>query len=305
MKRRFAIALPVAALLLGGLWWTLRGAAPQFHAEYAEPQAAIADDAAMRMTAMTSAAPAALQAGAVQLALLGAAAPDRYLIRNATLTIEADEPRAAVAAIQSAVRSADGYVSNLRESQDGLGGVHIGLTVRVPEAALDAALAGMESLGKVLAKNIATQDVTDEFVDLDARIRNMKRAEERILDHLTRTGDLADIISVEHELTRIRDEVERMEGRMRVLDNRIRFSTIELTLQQTPAAQPVTPAATFSSGKVLSDAVRSLVERLQVAWAAAIWLAVWSVLWLPALAAVYLVARRLRKGMATDVGVGA
>lgn len=305
MKRRLAIALTVAALLLGALWWSLRGAAPQFHAEYAEPQAVMADDAAMRMTAMASAAPAALEAGAVQLALLGAAEPDRYLIRNATLTLETPDPRAAVAAIQSAVRSADGYVSNLRESQDGLGGVHVGLTVRVPEAALDGTLAGIEALGKVLAKNVATQDVTEEFVDLDARIRNMKRAEERILDHLTRTGDLTDIIAVEHELARIRDEVERMEGRMRVLDNRIRFSTIELTVQQTPAAQPVTPAATFSSGKVLSDAVRALVERLQIAWALVIWLAVWSVLWLPALAAVYLIARRLRKSATTRSGVGA
>jgi hypothetical protein len=240
-------------------------------------------------------------AGNVALAVAGASQgnPERYLIRNAWLTLETEDPRRTLESIQRSIQDAGGYVSNLSEAQNPYGNRQITLSVRVPESALDAALATLDSLGKVMNKRITTQDVTEEFVDLDARLRNMKRAEERILEHLDRTGDLEDIIKVEHELTRIRQQVEQMEGRLRFLDHRVRYSTIELAIQEKPKAQPVVPAATFSTGQVFSEAVRSLVAWSQGLWSAAIWLGVWAVVWLPVVLVLIFAGRRIRRGFAT------
>ncbi|EMB16759.1 hypothetical protein RE6C_02574 [Rhodopirellula europaea 6C] len=91
------------------------------------------------------------------------------------------------------------------------------------------------------------QDVTEEFVDVEARIRNNKKLEERIITMLEeRTGKLSDVLEIERELSRVREEIERMEGRLRVLSDRSALATI--TIQCREEKEYVPPAApTFSS----------------------------------------------------------
>ena len=74
----------------------------------------------------------------------------------------------------------------------------------------------VEGLGKILDKQVNTEDVTEEFVDSSARVRNLKSAELRLLDHLTKTGKLSDTLLIEKELTRVRQEVEQIEGRLKI-----------------------------------------------------------------------------------------
>jgi predicted nuclease with TOPRIM domain len=147
-------------------------------------------------------------------------------------------------------------------------------------------------LGKVLNRHVSTEDVTEEYVDTDARLRNLKRTEERLLAHLDRTGELKGIVEVERELNRVREEIERLEGRLRYLSHRVDFSTFNVTFQEKPKAEPVVPPETFSIAKIASQATRGLVGFLQGLSKCIVWLGIWSVVWVPLLLLVLFLARR-------------
>jgi hypothetical protein len=147
----------------------------------------------------------------------------------------------------------------------------------------------------VLAKNVNTEDVTEEYTDTDARVRNLKKTEERLLDHLSKAFLIDNTLKIETELSRVREQLERLEGRLRYLGHRVRFSTIAVTLQEKPKAEALRPVQTFSSAQVVSEALRSLVAFGQRLWERVLWLAVWSPVWGLLLALAVLVYRRLRK----------
>jgi hypothetical protein len=207
--------------------------------------------------------------------------PDRYLIKNATLTVEAEDVRNATAALVKAVQAAKGYVSDMHEQSDGIGGLSATMQVRVPYTAFDQSMQQLSGLGKVLDKQVTAEDVTEEFVDTQAKVRNLKRTEIRLLDHLGRTGKLSDTLLIEKELNRVRQEVEQLEGRVRFLSHRIAFSSISVTLQQKAKVQALMPAESYSPAKEGSEAVRSLVEFGRGLLSIVIWVAVWIPVWLP------------------------
>jgi hypothetical protein len=145
----------------------------------------------------------------------------------------------------------------------------------------------------VAEKQITAEDVTEEFVDSQAKLHNLQRTELRLLQHLNQTARLSDILLVEREVNRVRGEIEQLQGRLRFLEHRIAFSTITLTLSEAPRPQQVVPEQSYSGGKQASDAMRSLVSFLQVIWTTAIWVAVWAVVWIPAAVVLWLGYRRL------------
>jgi hypothetical protein len=226
---------------------------------------------------------------------------DRYLIRNATLSLVARDPRAAAAKLTAAVTAARGYVSETGESVDELGSRSITLQARVPYDRFDRVMGEVEGLGRVAEKQIGAEDVTEEFVDSQARLRNLKRAEARLLEHLNRTGRLADVLLVEKELNRVRGEIEQLEGRLRFLTHRVAFSTLAVTISEAARPQAIVPPESFSSGKEASTAIRSLVAFAQFLWTGTIWTAIWAIVWLPLTLAAWLLARRLRRAPRQEV----
>jgi hypothetical protein len=228
----------------------------------------------------------------VILTALQESRPDRYLIRNATLTLEVRDARQASRALIAAVAAAWGYVAESHESVDDLGRRSAVITVRVPSGGFDGSLSQIEALGRVLDKQVTAEDVTEEFVDSQARLANLQQTEQRLREHLGHAGRLSDILLVERELTRVRGQIEQLQGRLRYLAHRIAYSTLAVTLSEAPRPQAVVPPETYSSGKVASDAMRSLVAFGQTVWSGAIWMAVWAVVWLPVTLAAWLAYRR-------------
>lgn len=215
------------------------------------------------------------------LATLTASQPERYLIKTASITLEVKETKVAIERLTQLVKDHKGYVSDLQEWTDPLGNQSATVTFRVPASRFEDAINGVKALGKALSVQVNSEDVTEEYVDIGAQLRNLKRTEERLLGHLSRTGKLADTLAVERELSRVRQEIERLEGRLRFLSHRVAYCTLSVTLRQSARTQPLVPPETFSTGKVASDAVRALVAFAQSLWAVVIWLAVWAVVWLP------------------------
>ncbi|HLK60729.1 MAG TPA: DUF4349 domain-containing protein [Chthonomonadaceae bacterium] len=229
------------------------------------------------------------------LAAMTESEPDRYLIKNATLTIETSDVRKAGSQLTATAQALKGYTSDSHETVDALGSRSLTVTVRVPYQQFDAFLQQNEALGKVLDKQVTAQDVTEEFVDSQSKLRNLKKTEERLLDHLSKTGKLSDTLLVETELTRVREGIEELEGKVRFMAHRIAFSTINVTFKEAARPQAMTPPESYSAGQVTSEAMRSFVGFLQGALSVVIWLAIWAVVWVPALLLARYVFRRLQK----------
>ncbi len=103
----------------------------------------------------------------------------------------------------------------------------------MPVDRFDSFVSAVSRLGEVRTNHVGSQDVTEECFDTDARIRNKQEEEKRLLKHLAEsTGKLEDILSVERELTRVRGEIEQMQGRLRFLANRAELSTVTITVTE-------------------------------------------------------------------------
>lgn len=106
-------------------------------------------------------------------------------------------------------------------------------TLRIPVESYQQCLAAARGLGEVRSVRSDSQDVSEEYYDVEARIRNKKEEEERLRQHLVdSTAKLEDILDVEKEISRVREEIERMEGRMRVLRELTSYSTVRIRVDE-------------------------------------------------------------------------
>jgi hypothetical protein len=155
------------------------------------------------------------------------------LIRTANIGIKVDSLEVAMAALRRLAAALGGAVGNVSVSAGEFQVRSATLELRVPSARFADAMAGMSPIGKVEYSNENAEDVGEEYVDLTARIANSKRLESRLIDLLaTRTGKLEDVLAVERELARVREEIERHEGRVRYLSTRVATSTLTVTVSE-------------------------------------------------------------------------
>lgn len=230
-----------------------------------------------------AASPDAEQGAKLTLASMSDSQADRYLIKNAVTVIEAKDVLDAAKQAKEAAKAVNGYVSNSHESVDNLGLRNVTLELRVPSSQFDASMNRLEAIGRVLDNQVTSEDVTEQYVDTDAQLRNLKQTEARLLDHLQKTGKLSDTLLVETELTRVRESANELEGKLRFMSHRVTFSTIGLTFKEPGHIEPIAPAESFSLGQVTSQAMRSFTGFLQSVISVGIWALIWSVLWAPIL----------------------
>jgi Domain of unknown function (DUF4349) len=155
------------------------------------------------------------------------------LIRSGTASIEVDSLEPGIARVRELARHVGGYVANT-SLQAGRNQTHAAtLEIRLPASRYDEALSGLKPIGRVESVNVSAEDVGEEFVDVTARVANAHRLELRLIDVLaTKTGKLKDVLDVERELGRVREDVERMEGRLRYLRTRVSVSTLVIAVHE-------------------------------------------------------------------------
>ena len=168
-------------------------------------------------------------------------AASAMIIRTGVAGIEVDSLDTAIARVRTLALRVNGYVANttVQGGKDQLRSAS--LEVKIPAERFDDVLAGLAPIGKVESVNVNAEDVGEEYVDITARVENAHRLEARIIDLLAnRTGKLQDVLSVEHELARVREEIERYEGRMRFLRSRAALSTLTIEVHEhAPIIVPV------------------------------------------------------------------
>jgi hypothetical protein len=228
------------------------------------------------------AAPAADGEAALPGASMSAAQP-RQIIARANITLVIQETEGAVAAITQLVTELGGYVSNanLYKSQYGDNELLQGtMTLRVPAEQTDQTLARLEELAvSVRSKTLNREDVTDQYTDLQAQLRNLQATENELRELLAEVrakpdARPEDILTVHQHLTNIRGQIEQVQGRRNMFDNLIALATIEVTLVPDPISQPLIVEG-WRASAVLRSAVSALVEALRGVATAAIWLVVY------------------------------
>jgi hypothetical protein len=155
------------------------------------------------------------------------------LIRNGQATVQVTRLDDAVAKLRQTAAQLGGFVANT--SIVGGKDEHrsASLEIRVPSAEFDAAVTALGGLGKVESVTATVQDVGEEYVDLGARAANARHMEARLVEMLAqRTGKLSDALTVEQELRRVREEIERYDARMKFLERRTSLSSIEVNLHE-------------------------------------------------------------------------
>ena len=164
---------------------------------------------------------------------------ERKIIRNGDFTIESKNPSEDQRKIASIAESLGGFVVTSefkRAASSDSSGSSVNVIVRVPSAQFDKAINEIIKTGsQVLYKKTSGKDVTEEFVDLEARLRAKHALENQYLEIMKRASKISDVLEVQEKLTDVRTEIEQMEGRRRYLDNQASLSTINITLQS-PAA---------------------------------------------------------------------
>jgi hypothetical protein len=172
-----------------------------------------------------------------QQAVPGSEPPfDRKVIRSGEIAVEVEKFDDAARRLLSIAEAAGGFIAD--SSYDESGGVPRGsFVVRVPANRFGEVVRQIEQLGTVQRRHITGQDVTEEFIDLDARVRNLERQEARLLTFMDRATKIPDLMTVQQEVSRVRGEIERLKGRMRFLSNRVDLATIQAEVSQKPKKQ--------------------------------------------------------------------
>ncbi|HEV7367231.1 MAG TPA: DUF4349 domain-containing protein [Gemmatimonadales bacterium] len=177
----------------------------------------------------------------------------RLIVRTGQASIEVDSLEPAMAELRRIAQRVGGFVADA-SVQSGRNQLRTAtLQLKVPASRFDDLTQGLEPLGKLQFVNVSAEDVSEEFVDLTARVANGHRLEERLIELLrTRTGKLQDVLSVERELARVREEIERMEGRMRFLKNSAQLSTLSVNLYE-----PAPIIASHPGRNVIAEAFKT------------------------------------------------
>jgi hypothetical protein len=232
----------------------------------------------------------------------------RMIVRTVSLSILVDNTDATLAYVTTVIEQYKGYVAEsnrwIADNQ-----VFANVTIRVPADSLEAVRAALRSQAiRVESETMSGQDVTEEYVDLGARLRNLEATEKELLALMTEIrenrGKAEDILAVHRELTQIRSEIESLKGRMQYLERSAALATINLTIRPKESPTPVLERARWSPLVTLSKALRGFVSFLQVMADLLIYLLIFSPVVLVPILVIWLLARAIRRRKAKKSQAG-
>ncbi len=155
------------------------------------------------------------------------------IAQTASLSIIATNYDEASAAIERLAAANGGYVEKLDAKAQTGSARELSATLRVPAKQLDSFLADLRKLGHVEEESRGNEEVSAQYVDLQARLKAARATEQRLIELLgTRTGKLSDVLEAERELARVRGEIESMQGQNAVLVHRVSYATVQVELSE-------------------------------------------------------------------------
>ena len=196
-------------------------------------------------------------------------AADRVIVRTAQTSLLVSDIPDAMSSIERLAESLGGWVISANRDSANFGFV----SFRVPAELLDSALDAVRDMAETVeTESIDSRDVTDEFVDLTARLRNQLAAEEALLDLLDRAETVEDALEIRRELVAVREEIERLEGRITLIEQTAAYSLINVSLRRAPSEMTVDAGEDISGAVGLPVRFRATfsppegIENFEVKW---------------------------------------
>ena len=213
---------------------------------------------------------------------------DRKIVMTGSITMEVGDISKSQADITDIASQYKGYVvsSNLRADQDDPTGY---ISIRIPAGSFNDVMQKLRALAmKVTYENANSQDVTEQYMDLAAQLKNYQATEAQYLELLKKADNVKDILDVQRELSTVRGDIERIKGRMQYLERTSDMSLIEVTLQK---SKPL-GESTWDVAGIFKSAVDGLIVLGKAILGILIWLLVFSPVWIIALVIIFLVRRK-------------
>jgi hypothetical protein len=213
----------------------------------------------------------------------------RRIIYSADVVLAVENLAIAARDIEGKVKQYGGFVagSELGAEGDSTSTRRTGTwKVRIPVAQFESFVKSLRGIGDVVNTKISSEDVSEEFYDVEARLRNKQAEEARLLQHLkVSTAQLSDILAVEREISRVREEIERIQGRLRFLANQTDLTTITIAVREAGSGSKNVPGFLVEISRTLSGSLRAMGDfgrgLILVVIAALPWLLVLSGIGLP------------------------
>jgi hypothetical protein len=206
----------------------------------------------------------------------GASDIDRKIVKNGYMTLEVNDITAAITGVTAIARDLNGYVvsSNKQGDKDITYGQ---ISIRVPSDSFDEAFDKLRKLAvNVPNESTNSQDVTEQYTDLQAQLRNLEATEAQYLEILKKAEKVEDILAVQRELSNVRGQIEQIKGRIQYLERTSDMALIDVNLQKT---KPIGGTA-WSALETLKSAARGLVTFGKVLADILIWVAIFSPIWI-------------------------
>lgn len=173
------------------------------------------------------------------------------IIRTASLTVQVKDVPKALDTARTAAESAGGYVGDETTTRDGKGRERTRVVLRVPVAKYDEVLADLQGTGRLLDREAKAEDVTDQVVDVDSRVKSQRASVARVRELMDRATKLSDVVELEGELSSREADLEALLAQQASLKDRTSLATITLSLSETP----VKAAAAKDEGPGFLDAL--------------------------------------------------
>lgn len=223
---------------------------------------------------------------------------ERMIVRTGDLSMVMADVIGTRDSISQLAVSYGGYVvsSQISGEEDKTGYV----SLRVPDERFEAALAELKELAiRVTSESTVSRDVTEEYVDLESRLKNAEATESQYLTLLQQTEFIEEILDIYERLSQIRYEIEHIKGQMQYLERTASMSLISVYLSPQTTAQPLVPAG-WDIAEVFKSAIRGLATVGQVLGSVVVWLLILSPIWGTALGIVIWRIRKRRKARPTE-----
>lgn len=158
----------------------------------------------------------------------------RLLVRRAAIDVVVEDVARAAARAQSILVSSNGYVEREQRAERS-----VAFTLRVPEASLNAVLDSLATLGRVASRTVSAEDVTEQAIDLDARLKALLVTRDRLRQLHEKASSVSDVITVERELARVQGEVDSLEGRLKHLRSSAALAEVQVSIRQKVVLGPL------------------------------------------------------------------
>ncbi|PIR08533.1 hypothetical protein COV53_02500, partial [Candidatus Gottesmanbacteria bacterium CG11_big_fil_rev_8_21_14_0_20_37_11] len=223
---------------------------------------------------------------------------NRMVVQNSYLSLVVKKVADTLQSIKTYTTSIGGYMvnSDITNPEDNSSG---NITLRIPSEKLEDALSKFRSLSvKVASERLNGTDVTDQYVDNEARLTVLNANMTRFKEIMSQANELSDILNIQQQIFSLQDQIDRIKGSNKYMEQTAKMSLVTVYLSTDEYTLPYAPSEPWRPDVIFKTAVRSLIGNLRGIASTAIWLVVYSVIWVPVLILVlYIRGRKKRSGL--------